>query len=74
MAKQAVKPNDGRQPLDEDEEDMTVVDQGALPVQNIAPDDDNDLPDYLLRKGEAISGAMPQLQQQRIVEALLFAA
>ncbi|WP_443111134.1 SMC-Scp complex subunit ScpB [Anderseniella sp. Alg231-50] len=43
-------------------------------VQDLPPVDDSDLPDYLLRKGDAISGVMPELQQQRVVEALLFAA
>jgi segregation and condensation protein B len=51
-----------------------------IDADEIAPEDveaatdDSDLPDYLMRKGEALSGQMPQVQQRRVVEALLFAA
>lgn len=62
MAREAVKT----------QEDDAMVDETAIAAD--AGVDDNDLPDYLLRKGEAMSGSMPELQQQRVVEALLFAA
>lgn len=77
MAKQAVKINNGQMPPDELAEDAvdTASDAQAIePEQDVPAADDSDLPDYLLRKGDAISGVMPELQQQRVVEALLFAA
>ena len=40
----------------------------------VAPADDSDLPDYLMRKADALSGQMPEVQQRRVVEALQFAA
>lgn len=46
----------------------------AIAPDEVASADDSDLPDYLLRKGEALSGQMPEAQQRRVVEALLFAA
>ncbi len=77
MAKQAVKIENGQEPLHDLEHDgaetASSVDDIA-PAQDLPPADDSDLPDYLLRKGDAISGIMPELQQQRVVEALLFAA
>ena len=67
----------GQEPLHEPEDDVaeaaSTVDDIA-PAQDLPPADDSDLPDYLLRKGDAVSGVMPELQQQRVVEALLFAA
>lgn len=74
MAKQAVTTKNGQVPLDELEEDAASAAGDIAPEQDIAPADDSDLPDYLLRKGDAISGVMPEMQQQRVVEALLFAA
>jgi len=74
LAKQAVTTKNGQGPLDELEEDVASASDNIAPVHDIAPADDSDLPDYLLRKGDAISGVMPELQQQRVVEALLFAA
>lgn len=77
MAKQAVKLSNGQEPSDESEHEVAEAapaGEGIAPAQDLAPADDSDLPDYLLRKGDAISGVMPQLQQQRVVEALLFAA
>ena len=41
---------------------------------DVAPADDSDLPGYLMRKADALSGQMPEVQQRRVVEALLFAA
>lgn len=77
MAKQAVKIENGQEPLQDLEDDVaeaaSSVDDIA-PEQDLPPADDSDLPDYLLRKGDAMSGVMPELQQQRVVEALLFAA
>ncbi len=74
MAKQAATTRNGQEPQDELEEDAASAAEGAAPTHDIQPCDDSDLPDYLLRKGDAISGVMPQLQQRRVVEALLFAA
>ena len=53
---------------------ITEDDSMAEQSMEASPVDDSDLPDYLLRKGEAMSGSMPQLQQRRVVEAVLFAA
>ncbi len=53
-------------------EDAAVA--GAAPDGEAAPADDSDLPDYLMRKADALSGQMPEVQQRRVVEALLFAA
>ncbi len=64
----------GQDPLEELEQDAASAAEDAVPAHDIEPADDSDLPDYLLRKGDAISGVMPELQQQRVVEALLFAA
>ncbi len=71
MANQAVKTG-------EPEELDDLADDASGPA-SIAPDDvamgdDSDLPDYLMRKADAISGHMPEVQQRRVVEALLFAA
>jgi len=77
LAKQAVKIENGHQPshdLEEEVAEVAASDEGIMPQQDLPPVDDSDLPDYLLRKGDAISGVMPELQQQRVVEALLFAA
>jgi segregation and condensation protein B len=76
VAKEAVQIEDGKETKDGLDDDVTqVVPESAdgQPVDD-ASFDDSDLPDYLLRKGEAMSGSMPALQQQRVVEALLFAA
>ncbi len=77
LAKQAVKIEDGQEPshdLEDEVAETASAGDGMAPVQDAPPADDSDLPDYLMRKGDAISGVMPQLQQQRVVEALLFAA
>ncbi len=77
MAKQAMKIENGQEPshdLEHDVVEAASATDGIAPAQDVPPADDSDLPDYLLRKGDAISGVMPQLQQQRVVEALLFAA
>ena len=77
MAKQAVKIENGQEPSHELEDEVaeaSSADEGIAPAQDLMPADDSDLPDYLLRTGDAISGVMPELQQQRVVEALLFAA
>ncbi len=64
----------GHERLEEAEENAAPAADATMPAQEIVPADDSDLPGYLLRKGDAISGGMPELQQQRVVEALLFAA
>ena len=77
LAKQAVKIEDGQEPshdLEDEVAETASAADGMAPVQDPPPADDSDLPDYLMREGDAISGVMPQLQQQRVVEALLFAA
>lgn len=77
MAKQAVKIENGQEPshdLEDEVAEASSADEGIAPAQDLMPADDSDLPDYLLRTGDAISGVMPELQQQRVVEALLFAA
>ena len=77
LAKQAVKIENGQEPshdLEDEVAEASSADDGIAPAQDLTPADDSDLPDYLLRTGDAISGVMPELQQQRVVEALLFAA
>ena len=74
MAKQAVTIENGQERLEKPENDAAAAADAIMPAQDIKPADDSDLPGYLLRRGEAISGVMPELQQQRVVEALLFAA
>ena len=71
MAKEAVKPEDMEDPAG-------ALDEAAVAESahedGVAPADDSDLPDYLMRKADALSGQMPEVQQRRVVEALLFAA
>jgi len=74
LAKQAVTIENGQERLEKPENDAAAAADAIMPAQDIKPADDSDLPGYLLRRGEAISGVMPELQQQRVVEALLFAA
>ena len=77
LARQAVNMKNGQQPADDLEDDTAAVvssEEDNGPAPDVDHADDSDLPDYLMRKGDAISGVMPELQQQRVVEALLFAA
>jgi segregation and condensation protein B len=71
VAKEAVKP-------EEMEDAAEALETAAVgePAEDadVAPADDSDLPDYLMRKADALSGQMPEVQQRRVVEALLFAA
>jgi segregation and condensation protein B len=71
VAKEAVKPEE----MEDAAEALEVVDAGE-PAEDaeVVPADDSDLPDYLMRKADALSGQMPEVQQRRVVEALLFAA
>ena len=71
MAKQAVKKDE---PDEHDDLAAEVREPAQIAPDDVAVADDSDLPDYLMRRGDAISGHMPEVQQRRVVEALLFAA
>ncbi len=71
MAKQAVKKDE---PDADDDLAAEVRESAQIAPDDVAVADDSDLPDYLMRRGDAISGHMPEVQQRRVVEALLFAA
>jgi segregation and condensation protein B len=73
VANEAVKRDETEEPAEAAVE--AVTDDEAVAAEEIeSAADDSDLPDYLMRKGEALSGQMPEVQQRRVVEALLFAA
>jgi segregation and condensation protein B len=71
VAKQAVKKDE---PDADDDLAAEVRESAQIAPDDVAVADDSDLPDYLMRRGDAISGHMPEVQQRRVVEALLFAA
>jgi segregation and condensation protein B len=73
VANEAVKRDETEEPA-ETAVEAVADDEGMAPDEIEAAADDSDLPDYLMRKGEALSGQMPEVQQRRVVEALLFAA